>query len=775
MAVPTTTVNQFSDTVSDTTKTSFPIMAANGGVFTGNLINNTNGTGDVSDYFVIDILGGTHDTGAGSLGNTGSLTLNVQGNASGALEIHYGVVDYSTLNASGVPSLGGIHLVNGTGSYSIASTNWSGSGDLALVIRVASWPQDFTGNYTITLSNGTSSSGGGTGGGGTGGSSGTDLTATLYSVNTNTGLGGSASINATAGGSVILEDEFFNSGSTAASAGTIGYYISNDSTISSQSDRQFDYANLFNSIPANGSTGHTFTTVKLPSDLPTGDYYLGVIVNVTSSTTESNYNNNASAGRLIHVTATGGTGGTGTDGGNSNVVSYNGHSYQYVSFAGQARSWADASASAAALGGYLVTITSQAENDFITNNVVAGHLASGFNAAFIGASDAGHEGVWQWATGPEQNTTFWNGAANGTSANGQYAHWSSGEPNNAGGAENYAVMGSDGAWVDVPTLRDATFTTGFVVEIGTTTGGGGGGGGTSSTPATDLGTHGVSWPIAGVGDFNADGTSDILWRSPGTGQVDQWQMKNGGWSKSIDLGATKGAQWLLSGVGDFNADGTSDVLWRDISNSQVDQWQMKNGNWSKSIDLGTTKGAQWQLAGVGDFNADGTSDVLWRDVNNSAVDQWQMKNGNWSKSIDLGATKGSDWTLAGVGDFNGDGATDVLWRNLNTSQVDQWQMKAGTWSKSIDLGATKGADWQVAGTGDFNKDGTSDILWFNNKTGQEEYWAMKGGVWGGSKDLGVQNASWQPAGTGDFNHDAASDAIFLDPATGHVHEQLYML
>ena len=252
----------------------------------------------------------------------------------------------------------------------------------------------------------------------------------------------------------------------------------------------------------------------------------------------------------------------------------------------------------------------------------------------------------------------------------------------------------------------------------------------------DIGTHGATWPISGVGDFNADGDSDILWREPGTGRVDQWQMKNGGWGGSVDLGGGKTANWTLAGMAISTATDVSDILWRDIPTSKVDQWHMANGNWSQSIDLGGGKGADWTLAGIGDFNGDGTSDILWRKTETGQVDQWQMKNGNWSASIDLGAGKGADWSLAGVGDFNGDGTSDILWRNVNTSQVDQWEMKNGNWSKSIDLGAGKGANWTVAGIGDFNADGTSDILWFNTINGREEYWTMKNGNWGGSVDLG---------------------------------------
>jgi Tol biopolymer transport system component len=331
--------------------------------------------------------------------------------------------------------------------------------------------------------------------------------------------------------------------------------------------------------------------------------------------------------------------------------------------------------------------------------------------------------------------------------------------------DGYGVLGTGGFEGVIPTIGFGTVAgpMRFVAQ-------------TVSTPAaSDLGSHGATWPISGVSDFDGNGTSDVLWRSPSTGQVDQWVLDKGHWARSQDLGATKPANWQLAGTGDFDGDGISDVLWRDVSNSQVDQWHMKSGNWAGSIDLGKTKGADWTLPGVGDFNGDGTSDVLWRKVDTSQVDQWQMANGNWSKSIDLGATKGSDWTLAGVGDLNGDGTTDVLWRNVNTSQVDEWQMKNGNWSKSIDLGATKGADWKVAGIGDFNHDGTADVLWFNTSTGEEEYWAMKDGNWGGSNDLGTLDPKWQPSGIGDFNHDGASDALFLDPSTGHVHEQLWMV
>ena len=163
---------------------------------------------------------------------------------------------------------------------------------------------------------------------------------------------------------------------------------------------------------------------------------------------ELNEANNVSA--VVPITITG-----------SNT--YNGHSYSFVSFDGTTYTFAEASAEATAMGGYLSTITSQGENDYVHNNL-SDELINNLSAAFIGASDAGHEGTWQWTLGPDAGTTFWD---NGVVI-GQYSNWRSGEPSNATnnpeGGENYAVIEADGLWNDVPSSRSAANTTGMIVE-----------------------------------------------------------------------------------------------------------------------------------------------------------------------------------------------------------------------------------------------------------------------------------------------------------------------
>src|SRR2546430_8681874 len=64
----------------------------------------------------------------------------------------------------------------------------------------------------------------------------------------------------------------------------------------------------------------------------------------------------------------------------------------------------------------------------------------------------------------------------------------------------------------------------------------------------------LNWQVAGVGDFNGDGTADILWRYSSTGDNYVYLM-NGttiigeGYLHEADL------NWQVGGRGEFNGDG----------------------------------------------------------------------------------------------------------------------------------------------------------------------------------------------------------------------------
>ena len=280
----------------------------------------------------------------------------------------------------------------------------------------------------------------------------------------------------------------------------------------------------------------------------------------------------------------------------------------------------------------------------------------------------------------------------------------------------------------------------------------------------DIGAHPAGWLPSATGDFNHDGTSDLLWYNASSRDLDLWKIGGGKWAGSVDIGShPAGYQPALSG--DFNADGTSDVLWFNPSSGDVDVWKIGNGQWAGSVDVGLHP-AGYQPVASGDFNGDGTSDVLWYNPTTGNTDIWKLSNAQWAGSTTIGAHP-LGWQPVGAGDFDHNGTSDVLWYNPSTRDLELWKVSNGQWAGSVDIGAHP-AGYAPAGIGDFNNDGTSDVLWFNATTGDAEVWLIANGHWSASVDLGPHSTGWSVGGVGDYNHDGISDIAWLQTATNHV-------
>ena len=139
----------------------------------------------------------------------------------------------------------------------------------------------------------------------------------------------------------------------------------------------------------------------------------------------------------------------------------NGKTHYYEVLSASSSNWIDAYTASASktlygLDGYLVTVTSDAENTKVTQ------VASSKSVIWISGSDEGVEGTWKWMSGPETGTTFWTGTAYG-SVNG-YAKWHTNVQPEGNG--DYVIMvtsgGLAGYWGD-----EASYpVSGYVVEYG---------------------------------------------------------------------------------------------------------------------------------------------------------------------------------------------------------------------------------------------------------------------------------------------------------------------
>lgn len=138
----------------------------------------------------------------------------------------------------------------------------------------------------------------------------------------------------------------------------------------------------------------------------------------------------------------------------------NGHLYQFISGSfnwGAAKTAAEARTAYGATG-YLATITSSEENNFVYARISGD--------GWLGATDAAVENTWLWATGPEAGENFYNGrgGAGGSVVPGYFDGWALGEPNDFSPGEDcgYMYASQDGEWNDFP----CSATQGYVVEYG---------------------------------------------------------------------------------------------------------------------------------------------------------------------------------------------------------------------------------------------------------------------------------------------------------------------
>jgi hypothetical protein len=139
----------------------------------------------------------------------------------------------------------------------------------------------------------------------------------------------------------------------------------------------------------------------------------------------------------------------------------NGHYYEFIS---ESRTWSsaltragqlsfdpDGAGGQSPLAGYLVTITSAPEQEFLNQQFGSSGLY------WIAAGDGAVEGTWRWHGGPEHGSLL------------TYTNWKPGEPNNGVGflQEDQAVAnyGGVGLWNDWLGFVSSN----FVVEYGTYT------------------------------------------------------------------------------------------------------------------------------------------------------------------------------------------------------------------------------------------------------------------------------------------------------------------
>jgi beta-lactam-binding protein with PASTA domain len=232
----------------------------------------------------------------------------------------------------------------------------------------------------------------------------------------------------------------------------------------------------------------------------------------------------------------------------------------------------------------------------------------------------------------------------------------------------------------------------------------------------------MAWQIAGVGDVNGDNKADVIWRNGTSGGVAVWLM-DGLTIISTGFPGSASPAFEIMGVGDVNGDGKADLVWRNTTDGSTAIWLM-NGTAIAASGFPGGVPVAWQIAGVGDVNGDNKADVIWRNGTSGGVAIWLM-NGLSVTAVGFPGSASPAFEITGVGDVNGDGKADLVWRNTTDGSTAIWLMNGTAIAASGFPGGVP-AVWLMAEARDVNGDGKADVIWRNSTNGTVAVWLMNG-------------------------------------------------
>jgi hypothetical protein len=212
-------------------------------------------------------------------------------------------------------------------------------------------------------------------------------------------------------------------------------------------------------------------------------------------------------------------------------------------------------------------------------------------------------------------------------------------------------------------------------------------------------TIGTVWTLSAQADFNADGQADLLWQH-NDGRMIVWFMAGNAFasSSSVNGGVKAGNGWRVVGTGDFNADGSTDILFQHTG-GKLKVWFL-NGTalvGSSLLNNGVAASRGWHAIGAGDLDGNGFVDVVFL-KDNGKLAAWNMEGTVVLSSVSLnaGKTAGSGWHARAVGDFDGNGKPDIAFQH-DTGKIQIWFMNGSQLVSKKNVNKTVASSYRLAG------------------------------------------------------------------------------
>jgi hypothetical protein len=233
-----------------------------------------------------------------------------------------------------------------------------------------------------------------------------------------------------------------------------------------------------------------------------------------------------------------------------------------------------------------------------------------------------------------------------------------------------------------------------------------------------LDQRGTFVPLAG--DFDGDGDGDIYWYQPGPDPKVATQAESGSnfepnaRKDELWLGGRNG--WTKRGlsqswaaaptVGDFDGNGTTDILWAQPGDAPDAIWFFGTNGVPTPRAL-TIRGYYRPV--VGDLDGDGVDDIFWYGPGSAADSIWWFDTAG-GHSITRPTVNGTQYRPF-AGDFDGNGRDDIIWYTPGPGADSRWVNidRSGRYTNVAQT--IKGIYTPVVG--DYDGNGVDDTMWYS--------------------------------------------------------------
>jgi hypothetical protein len=234
----------------------------------------------------------------------------------------------------------------------------------------------------------------------------------------------------------------------------------------------------------------------------------------------------------------------------------------------------------------------------------------------------------------------------------------------------------------------------------------------------------ANWQIRGLSDMDGNGTLELVLHNAQLDRTAIWYLPSDGSTNLTDVKfVTRGSAIAglqspgtnLVGVGDFDGDGKSELLFRNNLTDRTTLWKLNGAAVVQAQLLIPTGQSSWEIKLVADFNNDGRADIAWQNTSNGQSAIWLSTAGP-TGTITAPATAansfllpapGANWSFEAAADFNHDGTNDIVLRNKVDDTLRIWTIRGGQFgtdnliqngSRTFVLG---NREWDVEGAGQF--------------------------------------------------------------------------